>query len=207
MADLVRDLRYAWRLIRKAPVLSIATVVTLALGIGLNAGVFTVISGLMLRPRVTADVAKFVHLQPVYSGSREPLHESPECTTGDYIALRDRATTLRALAAWIPRAIRVGKNEPVRDVTMLVSCNFFDVYGLDRVELGRTFHAEECAQPGVPVAVISDELWRRRFNADPDILATPLILNGDPYTIVGVTPPGFPGRMRGLGVWLPYTLD
>ena len=77
MDALSRDLHFAFRLIRKAPVLSIATIVTLALGIGLNAGVFTVLSGLLLRPRVSVDPATFVHLQPLYSGTQVPRYESP----------------------------------------------------------------------------------------------------------------------------------
>jgi len=75
MDALARDLRFALRLIRKSPTLSIATIVTLALGIGLNAGVFTVISGLLLRPRVTVQPETFVHLQPEYTGTRIPIHE------------------------------------------------------------------------------------------------------------------------------------
>src|SRR5215831_12859481 len=100
MEALARDLRFALRLISKAPVLSIATIVTLAIGIGLNAGVFTVLSGLMLRPRVTVDPDSFIHLDPVYSGTRVPSRAFPGLSTRDYLALRDRTTTSRALSAW-----------------------------------------------------------------------------------------------------------
>lgn len=207
MDALAQDLRFALRLIRKAPTLSIATIVTLALGIGLNAGVFTVISGLLFRPRVTVEPETFVHLQPEYSGSRIPIHESPALSTADYLALRDRSTTVRPLAAWTVRGLRIGKDAPSRDLTLLVSCNFFDVYGLDRMERGRTFRSDECVQDGPLVTVISDELWRRRFNADPGILDRALIIAGKRFTIVGVTPPAFSGRTRGEGIWIPYTLE
>lgn len=206
MDVLARDLRFAVRLIRKSPALSIATIITLALGIGLNAGVFTVVSGLLLRPRVTLDPSSFVHLQPDYSG-KVPIHETPALTTADYLALRDHATTVSSLAAWTVRALRIGQNSTRTDLTLLVSGNFFDVYGLGHMERGRTFRPEECAQGGPLVAVISDELWRHRFDADPDILARPLIVNGQRFTIVGVTPPAFPGRTRGEGIWLPYTVE
>src|SRR5437660_486608 len=163
MDTLAHDLRFALRLIRKAPAVSLATILTLALGIGLNAGVFSVLNGLLLRPRVTVDPDSFVHLQPEYSG-KVPVHESPALTTRDYLALRDRTTTLRAVAAWTVRSTRIGENAPFRELTLLVSCNFFEVYGLEGLERGRAFRPEECARPGVPAAVISDELWRRRFD-------------------------------------------
>jgi putative ABC transport system permease protein len=207
MDSLGRDLRFALRLIRRTPALSIATVVTLALGIGLNAGVFTVLSGLMLRPRVTVSPDSFVHLQPAYTGTNVPRMESPQFSTRDYLALRDRTTTLSSVTAWTVRGTRIGERAPFRELTLLVSCGFFEVYGLDRFERGRGFRPEECSGSAVPVAIISDEFWRRYLEADPDILEKPLVVNGRPFTIVGVTPPAFPGRLRGEGVWLPYAWE
>jgi len=207
MDALSRDIRFALRLVRKAPVLSMATIVTLAIGIGLNAGVFTVLSGLLLRPRVTVDPATFVHLKPEYSGTNVPRSETPALSTRDYLALRDRATTVRGLAAWTVRDTRIGEHAPFRELTLLVSCNFFDIYGLDRLERGRTFLQDECAQPAPPVAVISDEFWKRYLDANPGVLSVPLFVNGEAFTIVGVTPPDFAGRLRGDGIWLPYSWE
>src|SRR5579872_1150902 len=150
MSDVQRDLRYALRLMRKAPVLSVATVVTLAIGIGLNAGVFTVLSGLLLRPRVTYDPATFVHLAPEYSGTNVPLHESPALSRRDYLAVRDRTHTMTAVAAWAVRNTRIGDRNPFQELTLLVSCNFFQIYGLDHLERGRAFRSDECDEPGVP---------------------------------------------------------
>ncbi len=207
MDSLARDLRFALRLIRRAPVLSVATIVTLGLGIGLNAGVFTVLSGLLLRPRVTMEPERFVHLQPDYSGTNVPRHESAALSTRDYLAIRDRATTLQPVAAWAVRNTRIGKDAPFTELTMLVSCGFFDLYGLDHLERGRTFRADECADRQVPAAVISDELWTRHFDRDPGIFDRPLVINGQAFTIIGVTPAGFPGRLRGNGVWIPYAWE
>jgi predicted permease len=204
MNGVTQDLRFAFRLIRKTPVVSIATIVTLALGVGLNAGVFTVLDGMLFRARVTSDPGSFVHVQPVYSGSGAPRHEAPQLTTRDYQALRDRATTVDPLAAWTVIHARQGA-EAANSLTLLVSCNFFTVYGLDRLERGRTFRPEECEPPAAPVAVISDEVWRRYFDADPAVLGKPLLLDRQPFTIVGVTPAAFPGRVRGEGIWVPYT--
>src|SRR6185503_19468553 len=107
MDALLRDLRFAFRLVFKTPALSLATIVTLALGIGLNAGVFTIMNGMLFRARVTVDPATFVRLQPVYSGNGL-THESPQFTTADYQALRDRTVTMRTLAAWAVVHARVG---------------------------------------------------------------------------------------------------
>jgi predicted permease len=207
MDSVLRDLRFAFRLMRKAPVLSIATIVTLGLGIGLNAGVFTVLSGLLLRPRVTLEPDRFVHLQPDYSGTSVPRHESAALSTRDYLAVRDRATTLHPVAAWAVRNTQIGTDAPFKELTMLVSCGFFDVYGLEHLERGRAFRDDECGDRQVPVAVIADEFWTRRFERDPGILGRPLVVNGQAFTIVGVAPPGFSGRLRGEGVWLPYAWE
>ncbi|HEX4568615.1 MAG TPA: ABC transporter permease, partial [Vicinamibacterales bacterium] len=201
------DLRFALRLIRKAPVLSIATIVTLGLGIGLNAGVFTVLSGLLLRPRVTMEPERFVHLQPDYSGTSVPRHESAALSTRDYLAVRDRATTLHPVAAWAVRNTQICTDTPFRELTMLVSCGFFDVYGLGHLERGRTFRDDECGDRQVPVAIIGEEFWTRRFDKDPGILDKPLVINGQPFTVIGVTAAGFSGRLRGDGVWIPYAWE
>jgi predicted permease len=204
---LARDLRFAVRLIRRAPALSIATIVTLALGIGLNAGVFTVLSGLLLRARVTVMPQTFVHLQPAYADTNVPRQGSPQFSTRDYLAIRARATTLGLVAAWTVRDTRIGEREPFRELTQLVSCGFFEVYGVDRFERGRGFRPEECSERPVPVAVIADEFWHRHLDGDPDVLDKPLVIDGRPFTIVGVTPAAFPGRLRGEGVWIPYAWE
>jgi predicted permease len=206
MDSLARDLRFALRLIRKAPVLSIATIVTLALGIGLNAGVFSVLSGLLLRPRVTVNPGSFVHLEPQYSGTNVPQRVFPALSTRDYLALRGRSSTLQSLTAWSVVAPRVGESSTT-ELALLVSCEFFDVYGLDRLERGRAFTPEECTQPAPPVVMISDELWHGRFGGVADILETPLVLDGLPYTIIGITPHDFAGRVRGNGIWIPYSAE
>ena len=101
---------------------------------------------------------------------------------------------------------RVGQNAS-GELTMFVTCNFFQVYGLDHFERGRTFTADECRRTDAAVAVISDEMWQHRFSGAADILNTPLLINGQTFTIVGVTPPEFAGRLRGAGIWMPYTME
>src|SRR4051794_6093156 len=108
MDALLGDLRFAFRLMRKTPAVSVATIVTLALGVGLNAGVFTILNAVMFRPRVTADPGSFVRVPPVYSGAGGPRHESPPPPPRDYQALRDPTTALDPVAAWTVVHTRLG---------------------------------------------------------------------------------------------------
>ncbi|MFL6437468.1 MAG: FtsX-like permease family protein, partial [Terriglobales bacterium] len=88
------------------------------------------------------------------------------------------------------------------------SCNFFSVYGLARPSLGRLFRIDECA-PGSeqPVVVLAEEAWRSRFAADPHILGKVILLNRQPFTVIGIIPWDFAGRLRGPGIWVPYTMQ
>ena len=135
MHGFISDLRFALRLIRRSPGVPIAAVVTLALGIGLNAATFTILNGILFRPRTTVDPSSFVRVQPVYSGTAAP-RESTLLTTVDYLALRDRATTLHTVAAWSVAHARFG-SEASEELMLLASCNFFEAYGLTRVQFGR----------------------------------------------------------------------
>jgi putative ABC transport system permease protein len=114
---------------------------------------------------------------------------------------------MTAVAAWTVRNTRIGDRNPFQELTLLVSCNFFQIYGLDHLERGRAFRADECDEPGVPAAVISDTFWKRYFDANPDILEKQVVINGEPFAIVGVTPPDFSGQLRGEGVWIPYSWE
>jgi len=201
--DLHRNLRHGLRQMAGAPLLTLATLLTLTLGIGVDAGVFTLINGMMLRPRVEADVASFAHLYAEYSG-RGAHDLGGQMSLQAYRAMRE-APSLQQLAAWSPVRIRL-EDDATPDTGLYVSCEFFSVYGLDRPRLGRLFRPDECAQaPGPPVAVLSEELWASRFHRDPALIGKPVLLNRQPFVVVGVAPLNFSGRLRGLGVWLPYT--
>ena len=187
LATLAHDLRYAVRLFVRQPLLTAATVVTLTLGIGLNAGVFTVINGLLFRPRVGHDPATFVELdvQPAPVSLR------------DYEAYA-RASSLRALTAWTPA-------HAAPDLPLLVTCNFFAVYASAQPILGRVLRPDDCAAPdAASVAVIGEELWRTRFGADTAVVGRTLTLNSHAFTIVGVMPREYDGELRGP-IWVPYT--
>jgi predicted permease len=202
----VQDVRYGLRLLRRHPLLSAAVILTLALGIGLDAGAFTLIDGMLFRARVNESPSTFVQLDPQFTGAGAGL---PIVSVGDYAAYRDQARSLRALAAWAPvHATLAGSAASGSQgyVALLVTCNFFSVYPAVPIA-GRVFRADECAAPGASnVVVIAEELWRARFASDPRIVGANIDLDGHPFTVVGVMPSSYDGRLRGP-IWIPYTME
>jgi predicted permease len=199
------DWKHAWRAMRRNPLLALASCVTLTLGIGLNAGVFTVVDGLLFRARVQKDPASFVHLSLSYRNAA-PSNISYAVSTRDYRTFAAESKMLRALAAWSVASLAPERDEPA--VGILVTCNFFEVYGLARPLLGRLFAGIECTNRGAPPeAVIGEYLWRTRYGSDPHIVGKVMRMNGVAFTVVGVVPAGFPGRLSGPGIWLPWTVQ
>src|SRR5258708_40100963 len=158
--DLLDDVQFGLRLIRKNPVLSAATILTFTLGIGLDAGVFTVLDGLLFRPRVAHDPASFVDLRVDVADASGRAPAVPLVSLQDYQALT-RATSLHDVAAWTPVHASVGDTTGRGDqIPLLVSCNFFTAYGPDQPILGRLLRPEDCARPdATQIAVIGEALW------------------------------------------------
>lgn len=205
--NLVRDLKYGLRMARNARLLSIAVVFTLAVGIGINTGVFTLINGLLLRPRTDSDPASFASLIAQYWSHGNPRGYGGQFSPAAYRAIEQRAQSLKELAAWRPDGVLIGE-ESTRTLALEVSCNFFSVYGLARPLTGRLFRPSECAQGSEdPVVVLAEEAWRNRFSADPHILGRTILLNRQPFTVVGIIPADFSGRLVGPGIWVPYTMQ
>lgn len=201
----VQDFRYALRSLLRAPLLSSVCIITLALGIALNATVFTIVSGIVFRARVDKEPERFVHLSPVY---REPttFHgKAWSISTEDYRVYAQRSRAIHELAAWDNVRVTVGSEEGDSVLGLLVTCNFFSVYGLERTAKGRLFSEDECSRSGsAPVVILSEEIWRERFDADPEIIGKTAKLNRVPFVIVGIAPAGFAGRVRGPGIWMPW---
>ncbi len=205
---LLQDIRYGLRLVKRSPLLAFATVLTLTLGIGMNTGVFTVLNGFIMRARVDKDPDTFAHVFARYSGDVGRVAFDSGVSTADFRAYQRDIRSMENIAAWGIGRSTLGRDDPAQLLIMPVTCNFFSLYGLDRPKLGRLFRAEECATPGADaVVVISEELWRSQFSADPQILGAMIRLNQQPFTIVGVTPARFAGQLRGPGIWVPITMQ
>lgn len=205
IADLWQDLRYAGRSLRKHALLSAVVIATLALGIGISTGIFSYYNAEFLRARVYQDHASFVRIYAAYTKDPTRPGRPGEMTLEDYLAFRDRAKSLGNLAAYARFDTLLGQDDPGETRTLLVSANFFALYDLEKPLLGRLLQPEDFSAAN-QVVVLSELLWRNRFAADPAIVGKVVYFNGQPVTVVGVTP-RFAGMVNGAQAWFPYTLE
>ncbi len=198
---LVQDVRYAGRTLRRAPAFTAVTIATLALGIGANTAVFSIVDALLLRPLPIADPDRVVALYRGTTGSNSAFSYL------DYLDYRAETRYFDGVAAWGGgnRAwFRNGGDLERVDVQM-VSGNYFDVLGVG-APAGRTFTAadDDFAAPKA-VAVISDGLWRTKFGADPAVAGRAFTLSGQTFTVIGRAPAGFTGMSADAppNLWVP----
>jgi predicted permease len=187
-ADVFQDLRYGVRMLWTHPGFATVAIVTLALGIGANTAIFTLLDKLLLRTLPVEQPNQLVAF--VSDGKGEPgIFSYP-----GYVNLRDHNDVLSGLAASVQRPFSLSDGAQTERLTgEIVSGNYFEVLGV-RPTAGRFFRPEEDRTPGVhAVVVIGHALWRRRFGADPAVLGRTIAVNAHPYAIVGVAPPGFKG--------------
>jgi putative ABC transport system permease protein len=190
MESLLQDLRYALRSLRARPGFTAVAVLTLAVGIGLNASVFTVVDAALLRSLPYAEPERLVHLWQVQDNQDRERFPFAWQTLRD---LQSAPGVFASVAGYTPSypAAWTGRPEAEELPALLVSSNFFDVLGI-RAALGRTFLPGEDELGGPRAVVLTDGFWRARLGADPDIVGTTLSFSGEPYTVVGVLAPSFP---------------
>jgi putative ABC transport system permease protein len=201
-AVLAQNLRFGLRMLRKSPGFTGLALLTLALGIGANTTIFSVVNSVLLRPLPYKDPDRIVQLQDMI-GSNAITSSFPK-----FSFLRDRAHSFSALAAISFATFQVNgpANAAPAEVTGLrVSSEFFRVLGVN-MALGRAFSDEEDRPGGPAVAVISYALWQNRFASDPAVTGKTVALDGTPTTIVGVAPAGFrfPSETE---IWIPKTFE
>ncbi|MGD8817294.1 MAG: ABC transporter permease, partial [Acidobacteriota bacterium] len=219
---LLQDVRYAARGLVRSPVFGVAVVLTLALGIGVNTTMFTLIDAVMLRTLPVEDPSElYVFGSRLSSGTMvadRPGERHPVLYSYPlYLDLRDRTTVFTDLAAISSFAVRA--YESTRDVasggsidvteTRLVTGNFFSLLGVGAVH-GRVLEPSDDGAPGArPVAVLSHGYWLRRFGGDPEAIGRTLRLNGTEYSIIGVATLGFDGVTAGeaTDVWIPMAMQ
>ena len=199
--DFVQDTRFALRTLRHSPGFALTAVVTLALGIGVNIGMFSLVNGLLLRPLYERPD----EVVGVYSRSTAPSGGYRGVSYPNYLDLREGTTDIFAnLAAFSTVFVGLDVGEGARrTLASAVTANYFQIFG-QPLALGRPFTAEEeRLGADIRVAIISYPLWERR-GADPSMLGRPVRVNGEPFTVVGVAPKGFTGTsIPGPEVWLP----
>jgi putative ABC transport system permease protein len=196
MESLLQDVRYALRMMAKNPAFVIVAIVTLALGIGANTAIFTLFDQVLLRRLPVRDPQELVQLR--FSGSDTGRASSRSHNHGDYFSypmyrdLRDRNTVFSGMLATYSRQVGVQwHNQPELANAELVSGNYFDVLGV-RPATGRLLlQSDDLNQNANPVVVLSFGYWQRRFGADPGVLNQSILVNGHPFSVVGVVSPGF----------------
>ena len=190
MERLFQDIRFGLRQLLRKPGFAALAIISMALGIGANTSIFSLLDTALLRPLPVHEPSQLVELYgTLHNGADVTLQSYP-----NYKDYRDRNTVLSGLSAYrivVSALSHGGRNQRVWGY--LVSGNYFDVLGV-KPALGRAFLPEEDATPGShPVAVLSYGCWERRFGADPSIIGHTVQFNGRPYTVVGVAPKGFIG--------------
>ena len=180
------DLRYAARALARAPGFTVVALLTLGLGIGANAAIFSVVHGVLLRPLPYADPERIVL---VAENDRLRQTEREGVSLPDFLDLRERSASFEHLAAIRGASVDLSRPgaDPERVPGAAVTHELFPLLGV-RPLLGRAFTAAEDRPGSERVVLLGEELWRRRFGGAPDVLGRPLVLDGTPHTIVGVLP-------------------
>ena len=191
MRVFLKDVKYAWRSLFKRPLLTGTVALTLALGLGANAAIFNLIDRLVLRPFPAVDpdnVVLIAETGPRLTYRRETT--SP-ANFFDWRESADSVTHMTAMDWW--DANLVDRDDPERLQGAQVTSEFFEALGV-RPVLGRGFVRDEETFGRHRVVVLSDVLWKRRFDGDPGVIGRSIMIDGDPHQVIGVAPPrfGFP---------------
>lgn len=200
MDTVLHDARFGFRMLRKSPGFTAVAILTLALGIGVNTAIFTVIRTVLLKPLEYPDPGRLVRLVltvPHRNVTDQAFNEVR------FDEMRASAQSFSELGAFGPleNFTLSGAGEPEVVNVARVSANFLTILGTEPI-LGRSFLPEEDKRGGEPVVMISSELWRRRFNCDPQVVGKPATIDAVPYTIIGVLPAGFAFPVADVDMWV-----
>ena len=189
-----QDVRYAQRMLRKNPAITIVAILSLALGIGANAAMFSIVNSILLRPLPFADPERLVRITDYYpKGAAEDM--------------RQQSRTMDIAAFTIESQFNMsGQGEAVRLPGSAVSSNLFPMLGTQPLS-GRTFHAGEDRPGSDRIAVLSYKLWKTKFGGDPAAVGKAIALDGVSREVVGIMPPGFVFPSSDVQLWIPLHLD
>jgi predicted permease len=220
----MNDLRYALRQLATHPGFSLVVIATLALGIGANTAIFSVIDGVLLRP------VPFEHadrLAVVWETDRNSGTTREPASVPDYLDFQERAATLERIAAFAATVTVLSPpgGEPIRQATMFVSHEFLTLLGI-RPVTGRLFTPDDDVPGAPPVVLLGQALWERQYGSDPDVVGRTIVIDEQPVTVAGVLPEtahfgmlqildaaaysrGFADRGEGgaVGIWMPLRPD
>jgi len=200
LGELLQDLRYGARMLRKNLGFSVVAVLTLAIGIGANTSIFGVINAVLLKPLVMEDPNRVVYLQESWQNT---FGNVGNVSVGNFADIHRQSASFASLSASNNASFNLAtEGAPERVQGELATADYFTTFGVQPI-LGRVFTSEE-DQPGHEhVVVVSERLWRTRLRADSSIIGQPLRVNGEPYTVVGVMPKTFDPLLSESDIWIP----
>ncbi|MGH9840157.1 MAG: ABC transporter permease [Blastocatellia bacterium] len=202
--EMIQDLRFGVRMLGKNPGFAFVAVFTLALGIGANSAIFSVVNAVLLRPLPYRDPDRLVAASHYRRVTDHHAVLSP-----DFQNWRAQSQSFEQIAAYTSGAVGTadlsGGGEPERLTAGLVTANLFPTLGVPPA-LGRGFTTAEDQPNSAPVVILSHKLWQRRFGGDPQLIGRAITLNGQSRTVIGIMPPGFQFPAE-LDLWLPLALE
>jgi len=200
MENLVQDIRYGIRTLAKNPGFTAVAVLTLALGIGANTAIFSVVESVLLRPLPYPQPENLVEIWNTYQPQIPQIGLSP----GDYADWRQQNASFSEMGAYvrITQGFNLtGEGEPQRVLTSYASASLLPMLGA-RVVAGRSFVPEEDRVGGAPVVILGHRLWQSRFGGDPRVVGRSITLDNQRYTVIGILPSGF-HLLRWADLWMP----
>ena len=199
LEDLIRDARHGVRLLRRSPMFTTVTVLTLGLGIGATTAIFSLINAVLFRPLPFSNPDQLVMVWEDASFIGFPRNTP---APANYVDIKAQSRTLKDLAALDSGSFNLtGDAEPERVEARGVTANFFPLLGTIPI-IGRSFTLEEDTPQGPKVVMLSYSLWQSRYGGDQSVVGRDLLLNGEKYTVVGVLPPGFE-FLQDAGIFVP----
>jgi putative ABC transport system permease protein len=200
MSNLLQDVRYGLRAMAKSPGFAAVVIVTLGLGIAANTIVFSVVDGVVLNPFPYPDGDRLVGVGTEFPRLNGELNFVEHMSPAEYADIRDQSRTLEHVVAWDMGNRTVTFGETTENLfSAFWFGDAFPTLGMPAF-LGRGFTEEELAE-GAPVAILSHRVWQNRFGADRSLVGGRILMNGEPYTVVGIMPPG--ALLYGTDLWLP----
>ena len=203
MGTLIKDVRYGVRILFRTPGFTVVAILALALGIGANTAIFSVVDSILLRSLPFRDPSS---LLMVWEKSRNS--DRNVVSPANYLDWKSRNHVFGDLAAVVDifQMNLTGAGDPEEVLAGAVSANFFQMIGVQPV-IGRAFLPEEDKRGHDHVVVLSHRLWQRRFGGDRRIVGTTITLNGESHQVIGILPPDFAWNNRRTDVWVPYAID
>ncbi|HEY2016420.1 MAG TPA: ABC transporter permease, partial [Bryobacteraceae bacterium] len=195
------DIRYCWRLLRKTPGLTTVMVLTLAIGIGANTALFSVVDGLLLRPLPYPDSDRLITVW-----SKSPHGDQGNLSPADFIDYRDQNHAFDRLSGIAQAEFNISvRGAAERLKGFRTSAGFFETLGV-KPALGRSISAEDDRPGAAPVAILGYSAWQRWFDGDPRVIGKTVTVNGANCTIIGVMPASF-RFVFAPELWMPFPLD